>query len=35
MESVAPNSIVIYDAPKMRVLNKADRKKKAAADFQI
>ncbi|HXR47834.1 MAG TPA: serine O-acetyltransferase EpsC, partial [Candidatus Limnocylindrales bacterium] len=35
MESVAPNSIVIYDAPKMRVLNKSDRKKKAAADFQI
>ena len=35
MESVAPNSIVIYDAPEVRVLSKSDRKKKAAADFQI
>jgi len=35
MESVAPNSIVLYNAPEARVLNKADRKKKAAADFQI
>jgi len=34
MESVAPNSIVIYEAPEARVLSKADRKKKAA-DFQI
>jgi len=35
MESVAPNSVVIYEAPEVRVLNKADRKKKRAADFQI
>ena len=34
MESVAPNSVVIYDAPEVRVLSKSDRKK-AAADFQI
>ena len=34
MESVAPNSIVLYDAPEARVLSKSDRKKKAA-DFQI
>jgi serine O-acetyltransferase len=31
MESVPPNSIVLYDAPKMRVLSKT--KKKAATDF--
>jgi serine O-acetyltransferase len=31
MESVPPNSIVIYDAPKMRVLSKT--KKKSATDF--
>ena len=30
MDSVAPNSLVIYDGLDMRVLNKADRKKKAA-----
>jgi serine O-acetyltransferase len=35
MESVAPNSIVLYDAPKARVLNKSDRKKKTSVDFQI
>jgi len=36
MESVAPNSIVLNNAPEARVLNKADRKKRAqAADFQI
>jgi serine O-acetyltransferase len=35
MESVAPNSIVIYDAPKARVLNKLDRKQKTLVDFQI
>jgi len=35
MESVAPNSVVLYNAPDARVLSKADRKKKAAADFQI
>jgi len=35
MESVAPNSIVIYDSPDMRVLSKSDRKKKVAADFRI
>jgi serine O-acetyltransferase len=35
MESVAPNSIVIYDAPKVRVLSKSDRKKKTSVDFQI
>ncbi|HUA68243.1 MAG TPA: serine O-acetyltransferase EpsC, partial [Candidatus Saccharimonadales bacterium] len=34
MQSVAPNSLVIYDGLDMRVLNKADRKT-AAADFQI
>jgi serine O-acetyltransferase len=34
MESVAPNSVVIYDAPEARVLNKSDRKKKSV-DFQI
>jgi serine O-acetyltransferase len=33
MESVAPNSIVIYDSPDMRVLSKT--KKKAASDFRI
>ena len=31
MESVPPNSIVLYDAPKMRVLSKT--KKKSATDF--
>jgi len=35
MESVAPNSVVLYNAPDARVLSKSDRKKKAAADFQI
>jgi serine O-acetyltransferase len=35
MESVAPNSIVLYDAPDARVLIKADRKKKTPVDFQI
>ena len=35
MESVAPNSIVVYDAPKARVLNKLDRKMKTLVDFQI
>jgi serine O-acetyltransferase len=35
MESVAPNSIVIYDSPDMRVLSKSDRKKKVTADFRI
>jgi len=35
MESVAPNSVVLYEAPEARVLSKSDRKKKAAADFQI
>ncbi len=35
MESVAPNSIVIYDSPDMRVLSKSDRKKKVTTDFQI
>ena len=35
MESVAPNSVVIYEAPEARVLSKSDRIKKAAADFQI
>jgi serine O-acetyltransferase len=35
MESIAPNSIVLYDAPKARVLNKSDRKKKISLDFQI
>ena len=33
MESVPPNSIVIYDSPDMRVLSKT--KKKAATDFRI
>lgn len=33
MNSVAPNSLVIYDGLDMRVLNKAD--KKTAVDFQI
>ena len=33
MDSVAPNSLVIYDGLDMRVLSKAD--KKTAADFQI
>ena len=33
MDSVAPNSLVIYDGLDMRVLNKAD--KKAQVDFQI
>ena len=33
MDSVAPNSLVIYDGLDMRVLNKADRK--TAVDFQI
>ena len=35
MESIAPNSIVVYDAPKARVLNKLDRKQKTLVDFQI
>jgi serine O-acetyltransferase len=35
MDSVAPNSLVIYDGLDMRVLNKPDRKNKAAMDFQI
>jgi serine O-acetyltransferase len=35
MESVAPNSIVLYNAPDARVLNKADRKRKTSVDFQI
>ena len=35
VESVAPNSIVLYDAPKARVLNKLDRKQKTLVDFQI
>ena len=34
MESVPPNSLVIYDAPEVRVLSKLDRKK-TASDFQI
>jgi serine O-acetyltransferase len=33
MDSVAPNSLVIYDGLDMRVLNKADRK--VSVDFQI
>jgi serine O-acetyltransferase len=33
MDSVAPNSLVIYDGLDMRVLNKSD--KKTAVDFQI
>jgi hypothetical protein len=32
---VAPHSLVIYDGLDMRVLNKSDRKNKAAIDFQI
>ena len=35
INSVAPNSVVLYEAPEARVLSKSDRKKKAAADFQI
>lgn len=39
MDSVAPNSLVIYDGLDMRVLSKDDKKKspdqKAAVDFQI
>jgi len=35
MDSVAPNSVVLYDAPKVRVLNKSDRKGKGLVDFQI
>ena len=35
MESVAPNSLVIYDGLDMRVLNKSDRKNKTIVDFQI
>jgi serine O-acetyltransferase len=39
MDSVAPNSLVIYDGLDMRVLNKDDRKgtadQKVAVDFQI
>ena len=34
MHSVPPNSVVIYDAPEVRVLSKSERKK-ATADFQI
>jgi hypothetical protein len=33
MDSVKPNSLVIYDGLDMRVLNKAD--KKTTVDFQI
>ena len=33
MDSVAPNSLVVYDGLDMRVLNKSDRK--TAVDFQI
>ncbi len=33
MDSVAPNSLVIYDGLDMRVLSKAD--KRTAVDFQI
>ena len=33
MDSVAPNSLVIYDGLDMRVLSKAD--KKTSVDFQI
>ena len=33
MESVAPNSLVIYDGLDMRVLSKLD--KKTVLDFQI
>ena len=35
MDSVAPHSLVIYDGLDMRVLNKADLKKKKTVDFQI
>jgi hypothetical protein len=35
MESVAPNSVFLYDAPKARVLSKSERKGKSSADFQI
>ncbi|MGA3266447.1 MAG: serine O-acetyltransferase EpsC [Verrucomicrobiota bacterium] len=35
MESVAPNSIVLYNAPDARVFNKSDRKLKSLVDFQI
>ncbi len=35
MESVAPNSIVLYNAPDARVFNKSDRKWKSLVDFQI
>ena len=35
MDSVAPNSLVIYDALNMRVLNKSERKGKIPVDFQI
>ncbi len=35
MESVAPNSLVIYDGLDMRVLTKRGKKDRAAADFQI
>lgn len=35
MESVPPNSIVLYNAPDARVFNKADRKRKTSVDFQI
>jgi serine O-acetyltransferase len=35
MDSVAPKSLVIYDGLDMRVLNKAEVKKKKAVDFQI
>ena len=33
MDSVAPNSLVIYDGPDMRVLSKEE--KKTVVDFQI
>jgi hypothetical protein len=33
MDSVAPKSLVIYDGPDMRVLNK--KNKAAMVDFQI
>jgi len=33
MDSVAPNSLVIYDGLDMRVLSKSD--KKTTVDFQI
>ena len=33
MDSVAPNSLVIYDGLDMRVMSKSD--KRAALDFQI